>query len=99
MRIHQMIEKKKDDTMKSMKRAPYCELCRKKMNFEGHLMFLGMLHLEIERFPERKFTEDEIYIKCQNLMDAVGGKNIHLNLSYALTQLEEREEQEKSVRV
>ncbi len=82
-----------------MKRIPYCELCRAKMKFEGHLMFLSMLHLEIEYFPKRKFTEEDMYMKCESLTGVIGGKNVHINLSYALTQLEERKEREKSVRV
>ena len=82
-----------------MKRTPYCELCRAKMNFEGHLMFLSMLHLEIEHFPKKKFSEKEMFLKCESLMGMVGGKNVHINLTYALTQIEQRKEQEKSVRV
>lgn len=82
-----------------MKRIPYCELCRAKMNFEGHLMFLSALHLEIECFPRKKFTEEEMYMKCEALMGMIGGKSVHINLSYALTQLEERSAREKSVRV
>ncbi len=82
-----------------MKRIPYCELCRAKMNFEGHLMFLSMLHLEIERFPKKKFTEEDMFLKCESLFGMVGGKSVHINLSYALTQLEERKTREKNVRV
>ena len=69
------------------------------MNFEGHLMFLSMLHLEKERFPKKKFTEEDMFLKCESLSGMVSGKSVHINLSYALTQLEERKEREKSIRV
>ncbi|MDP3724852.1 MAG: hypothetical protein Q8R20_00085 [Nanoarchaeota archaeon] len=62
-------------------------------------MFLAILHLEIEHFPRKDFTEEEAFMKCESLMGMIGGKNVHLNLSYAATQLEDRKEREKSVRV
>lgn len=70
-----------------MRKLQGCDFCKRKINYEGHLMFLALLHLEIEYFPRTAFAEDELFDKVTSLIFNINPFNIHINIAYSTTQL------------
>mgnify|MGYP000291879593 CR=1 FL=1 len=62
------------------------------VDYEGHIILLALMHLEIEHFPKMKFKDDEIFEKVDAFTQNITGKNLHINLTYAATQMNSLEE-------
>lgn len=70
-----------------MKKSKFCGFCKQDIKYKAHLTVLAILHLEIEHHPRADFTTSEIFEKSSGLRRHINEKNIHLNISYATTQL------------